>query len=121
LDSVLLAFAGAWAWKQGAHVIALGAHEEDYQGYPDCRDEFLFAMESALRLGLSHPAEIWAPLLGMDKMKIIQLALKLGVPLDLTWSCYAGGAKPCGKCDACIRRANAFKALKIKDPWKRRK
>lgn len=113
---MFLTFAGAYAWEHDIHVIALGVHQEDYPGYPDCRLEFLTHMEQTLRQGLAHPVELWTPLLHMNKTQIVELGLKSKVPYELTWSCYKGGEKPCGKCDACIRRASAFKANKTKDP-----
>ena len=113
---LFLAFAGAYAWWVGSNLIALGVHQEDYPGYPDCRQNFLQFMESALNTGLSHPIEIWAPLLFMNKTKIVELGTKLKVPFEQTWSCYAGGEAPCGSCDACQRREQAFAIAGRQDP-----
>lgn len=106
---IMLAYAGKRAQSIGAQLIAGGWHQEDYPGYPDCRAEFLLAMENALQLGLAYPVNIWAPLLYMTKKQIVELGNALEVPWELTWSCYAGGDKPCGQCDACVRREEAFK------------
>lgn len=114
---IMLALAGAYAWQYGCTVIVGGWHQEDYPGYPDCRIEFLIAMESALYHGLAHPVRLWAPLLFMNKTTILKVGLDYKVPFELTWSCYhPEKGKPCEKCDACLRRARAFKNVGIRDP-----
>ena len=104
------------AWWNGTHILGLGVHQEDQPGYPDTTEPFLMNMENALRSGMSYTLSLWAPLLYMTKTDIVRLGEKLNVPWGLTWSCYAGEEKPCGKCDACIRRARAFKEAGVKDP-----
>jgi len=113
---MFLSYAGAFCVEHSIHMIAVGIHQEDQPGYPDCSGTFLCVMESVLQLGLSHPLSIWAPLLNKDKAYIVSLGGELEVPFELTWSCYEGGEKPCGKCDACIRRAAAFATMAKKDP-----
>ena len=94
----------------------------DYSGYPDCRPEFYDAMRTAVMLG----SKLWAdyavtikvetPIIDLSKAEIIALALKLGAPLEHTWSCYQGGPMPCGSCDSCILRAKGFSEVGIADP-----
>jgi len=52
--------------------------------------------------------KLMTPLIKMTKSEIIKLGRKLGAPLDITWSCYAGGKKPCGVCDSCVIRNKGF-------------
>ena len=78
-------------------------------------------MEKSARLGTKSGAagarlKILAPLLRLDKAGIVRLALRLKVPLGLTWSCYRGGRKPCGACDSCKLRAKGFRQAGLADP-----
>lgn len=103
-------------------VIMVGANAIDYSGYPDCRFEFYDALAEVLRLGsklgtaYGVPLRIEAPIIRLSKREIVEYALKLGAPVDLTWSCYAGGAVACGICDSCSLRANGFAAAGVPDP-----
>ena len=96
----------------GAQAIFIGAHSQDYSGYPDCRREFFSALRGVVNTGTKAGVEgkaikIFTPLINKRKSEIIKLGLQLGVPFSLTWSCYKGGSKPCGKCEACITRKKA--------------
>jgi len=114
---IFLSYAGSLADSIGAKTIFIGAHIQDYSGYPDCRPQFLLSFEKALNNGLrSKGIKVVAPLLKKDKKQIIKLGIKLGVPFEYTWSCYSGGKKPCQKCDSCRFRLQAFNELGIVDP-----
>jgi len=114
---IFLSYAASLAESIGARTIFIGAHIQDYSGYPDCRPEFLRAFEQALGEGLKNKGvRIIAPLLSKSKKEIIQLGLRLKVPFEHTWSCYQGGSKPCSRCDSCRFRISAFKELRMKDP-----
>lgn len=114
---IFLSYAYSLAESIGAKYIFIGAHIEDYSGYPDCRPEFLINFEKAANSGIKNSQiSIKAPLINKNKKEIIQMGLKLKVPFHFTWSCYQGGAKPCLKCDSCRFRVKAFKELKIEDP-----
>jgi 7-cyano-7-deazaguanine synthase len=116
-NMVFLAIAFSYAYTLGCSVVAMGAHQEDYPGYPDCRDTFLESMEHTAQLALASPIALWVPLLYFDKPGIVSLGTRLKVPYELTWSCYSPvGDKACGKCDACIRRWKAFQSNKQLDP-----
>ena len=67
-------------------------------------------------MGTSEGVEVLAPLMRLSKTDIVRLGAKLKVPFELTWSCYAGGQKPCGHCDSCKLRAKGFAEAGIKDP-----
>jgi 7-cyano-7-deazaguanine synthase len=118
---VLLSMAAAYAETVGAKSIFIGANAIDYSGYPDCRPEFLRAFEEAARLGTKcgfsgKPLRIEAPLLRLSKEQIVRLGASLLVPFGMTWSCYRGGKRPCGKCDSCRLRAKGFEAAGMADP-----
>jgi 7-cyano-7-deazaguanine synthase len=114
-NTLFLAYALSWADVIGARHIVIGANALDYSGYPDCRPNYLRAMQTVGRLGTrlgaekGKPPKIWAPLLHLSKAQIIRRGLALGVPYALTWSCYRGGKAPCGTCDSCRLRAEGFR------------
>lgn len=118
---IFLSFAASYAETVGAEAIFIGTNAIDYSGYPDCRPDFFAAYRKVLAKGLKtgvqgRKIKILAPLIRKTKAEIIRLGLKLNVPFNLTWSCYAGGKRPCGRCDSCILRAKGFKELHVKDP-----
>lgn len=115
-NMVFLSVAFAYAYTLGCGIIAAGVHQEDYPGYPDCRMEFLLYMEMAAIQALASPVALWVPFLEATKAKIVSVGKLLGVPYEHTWSCYRGGEKPCGECDACQRRSQAFQANGLVDP-----
>ena len=117
-NGIFLSIAGAWAEVIGAKKVFIGANEVDYSGYPDCRGEFLEAMQKALNLGTKPETqiEIVAPLLRLKKAEIVKLGIKLGTPFELTWSCYREGNIACGNCASCKLRLNAFKEAGVTDP-----
>lgn len=105
----------------GAEAVVIGANALDYSGYPDCRPAFYRAFSEVARRGTRRGAEgrplrIDTPLVRLDKAAIVRLARRLKVPLELTWSCYLGGARPCGRCDSCKLRAKGFLSAGIRDP-----
>lgn len=108
-NTIFLALAASLADAVSADAVVIGANALDYSGYPDCRGPYLRAMERALRAGTRRSAiKLLAPLLTLDKAGIWKLGSKVGAPLDLTWSCYAGGRTPCGRCDSCKLREKGF-------------
>lgn len=105
-NTIFLSLAMSLAEATGAEALVIGANALDYSGYPDCRPEFLHAFEEVTRT--TRRLKILAPLLRLTKRGIVELAGKLRAPIELTWSCYAGKGKPCGKCDSCKLRAKGF-------------
>lgn len=115
---IFLSFALSFAETIKAEAIFIGAHAQDYSGYPDCRPEFFKSFIQMAKCGTvgGKKIEILAPLLNKRKSQIIQLGEKLEVPFELTWSCYRGQKYPCGKCDSCHYRAKGFKEAGLVDP-----
>jgi 7-cyano-7-deazaguanine synthase len=118
---IFLSVAMGVAEARDADELYLGINALDYSGYPDCRPEFVasFAATAALatKRGVEgRPVEVRTPLVDLTKAAIVRLGLDLGAPLDLTWSCYRGGQRPCGTCDSCVLRAKGFAEAGVADP-----
>ncbi len=116
-NGVFLSIAAALAEKERCDAIFIGVVQEDSSGYPDCGAEFIGAFERALDLGTSrdfHP-RIKTPLVHLSKAQIVSLALEIGVPLELTWSCYEREDAACGLCDSCLLRLKGFAGAGAKD------
>jgi 7-cyano-7-deazaguanine synthase len=122
-NTIFLAYALAWAEVIPASDIFLGVNAIDYSGYPDCRPEFIEAFETTANLGTKAGVEgrhlqIHTPLIKFSKADIIRKAVKLGVDLSLTHSCYDPTPEglACGECDSCLLRLKGFREAGIKDP-----
>jgi 7-cyano-7-deazaguanine synthase len=120
-NTIFLSFALAYAEALSAQWVYLGVNALDYSGYPDCRPDYIEAMQTVFTLGTKQGREgnsiaIVTPLINLKKTEIIQLGNQLQVPWEKTWSCYQGEEKPCGVCDSCQLRLNAFHELGLTDP-----
>lgn len=120
-NTIFLALAAARAEATGADLLVLGVNAVDYSHYPDCRPGYYRAAARAIALGSKRGVEGWplkilTPVIGMTKAQIVRKGRALGVPFRLTWSCYAGGARPCGRCDSCLLRAKGFEEAGVRDP-----
>lgn len=117
-NGLFLSSAASIALSKECEVIYYGAHADDSAGfaYPDCSEAFNNAMNEAIWEGSGHQLRIEAPFVNMPKSEVVRIGLGLGVPYELTWSCYEGGDVPCGKCGTCIDRAEAFAANGVADP-----
>lgn len=118
---LFLAIAASYAEVIGAEAIYIGVNALDYSGYPDCRPEFIEGVEHVLRIGTKagvegRPIRIETPLLHWTKGEIVRKGLELGVPYELTTSCYQGGDVACGECDSCRLRLKGFAEAGAKDP-----
>lgn len=125
-NSVFLSVATGFAEALEADSVWAGYNAVDYSGYPDCRPEYVHAMQVALALGTKrgvsgNPIRLVAPIIEWSKDRIAYTALELNVPVELTWSCYMGLDKPCGQCDSCKIRIAAFKKIGAIDPAMRTK
>jgi 7-cyano-7-deazaguanine synthase len=116
---IFLTVAASFAESVKARAIFIGAHSEDYSGYPDCRKGFFDIFRKLIAAGTKDGKfiKIYTPLLKKPKRDIIRRGLKLKVPYELTWSCYKGGKRPCGVCDSCFFRKKAFSDIGIGDPY----
>jgi 7-cyano-7-deazaguanine synthase len=117
---IFLSIAAGLAESVDADRIFIGANAIDYSGYPDCRPEFFRAFETVLKVGTKagvegNPTIIEHPILRSTKADIVRLGKRLKAALELTWSCYQGGAKACGKCDSCLIRLKGFEDAGSKD------
>ncbi len=117
-NGLFLSTAASIALSKGCGVIYYGAHADDAAGsaYPDCSPAFNEAIGRAIWEGSGHALKVEAPFIDKTKAEVVSIGLRLGAPYELTWSCYEGKDKPCGKCGTCIDRAAAFAANGIKDP-----
>lgn len=114
-NMIMLSIASGIAVARGAITVAIAVHGGDHFIYPDCRPEFISALSSAVDLGnegfgkLDAESPINAPYIYKTKEDIAFRALELGVPFHMTWSCYKGGEKHCGKCGTCVERLEAIR------------
>ncbi|GAF86760.1 unnamed protein product, partial [marine sediment metagenome] len=95
---IFLSLALSYAESEKAKAIFIGAHTEDFSGYPDCRKTFFNEFKKVIKCGTKHGSSIkvYTPLIAKNKKEIVKTGLRLGVPFELTWSCYKGGDVPCG-------------------------
>ncbi len=115
-NMILISVAAAWAISKEAETIAYAAHSGDHAVYPDCREAFAQALDNAVQLCDWHPLHLFRPLVSISKADIVTLGVTVGAPMELSWSCYKGGALHCGCCGTCIERREAFYLAKVEDP-----
>lgn len=107
-NMIFLALAIAQAVSLQFDRVAMAVHAGDHAIYPDCRPVFIKAMRAVSKIANYEKIQIHAPFLNITKRDIAKIGRKLGVPYELTWTCYKGLKKPCGKCGACVERAEAL-------------
>ena len=114
----LLSMAVSYAEANGCSAVFIGAHSEDFSGYPDCRPAFFKAFQTVINVGTKPETEISleAPFVEWSKTDIAEHGLELGVPFNLTWSCYRAEEPACGTCDSCMFRLQAFDQAGSPDP-----
>ncbi len=120
-NTIFLSYALGYAEVIDGDRIYIGVNALDYSGYPDCRPEYIKAFQEVARLGTKRgvegrPIKIETPLINLTKAEIIKRGMELGVPYELTWSCYRGGEKACGRCDSCLLRLKGFMEAGYEDP-----
>jgi 7-cyano-7-deazaguanine synthase len=121
-NMIFLSLALGWAEASGARDLFIGVNALDYSGYPDCRPEFIAAFEAAAtaatKAGVEgQPFRIHTPLIAMSKAEIATEAVRLGLDVALSWSCYdpTPEGRPCGLCDSCRLRAKGFAEAGLTD------
>ncbi|VAX40483.1 7-cyano-7-deazaguanine synthase [hydrothermal vent metagenome] len=115
-NMIMLSVAAGWAINQKANRVAYAAHGGDHTIYPDCRPEFAKALDKTLQLADWHSVTLYSPFISLSKTELVQRGNLLNVDFSLTWSCYEGGKKHCGKCGTCVERKEAFKDAAVNDP-----
>lgn len=117
-NALFVSVAVSIALSNGCCEVYYGIHQDDseHEAYPDCSVKFHESMSKAVYEGSGHQIMLVAPYVSSHKSDIVADGLRMGVPFELTWSCYKGGERPCGKCGTCIDRRKAFEANGVEDP-----
>lgn len=115
-NGIMLAIACGLAESRGLNRVLIANHYGDHAIYPDCRESFVEAMGEAMKRGTYAGVEIVAPYTSITKTDIARIGSEKGVDFALTYSCYKGGAKHCGKCGTCVERKEAMRDAGITDP-----
>ena len=114
-NGIMLAIAAGYAESQNCDILVLGNHSGDHAIYPDCTPEFINGIKEAIKQGTQKNIEVVSPFCNITKADIVKIGKDLGVDFSLTYSCYKGGEKHCGKCGTCTERIEAFKLAKVED------
>ena len=115
-NMVMLSLATSYAISKKARFLFYGVHSGDHAIYPDCRPDFYASMRDAIMRADWCEVLLKAPFIMMDKGDIAIEGKKLGVNYELTWTCYQGREKACGKCGSCVERLEAFEKADMVDP-----
>lgn len=115
-NGIMLAICAGLAESRELGRIMLANHSGDHAIYPDCRPGFIGAMRDAIIAGTYNSIRLVAPYTEISKADIVRRGVANGVDFKLTYSCYKGGAKHCGRCGTCVERKEAFSLAGINDP-----
>lgn len=115
-NMIMASIAAGWAVALGFDGIALAVHAGDHAVYPDCRPAFIERLESTLAFANYKPLAVYAPFVYKTKAEIAAIGAQHKAPFALTWSCYKGGDKHCGRCGTCVERREAFELADVPDP-----
>jgi len=118
-NMVMLSMAAGVAIASKAQFVATAVHAGDHAIYPDCRPDFMRKLSQAIKSGnegfIDPGFFIRTPFIYQTKTDIASLAGRLSVPIELTWSCYKGGEKHCGRCGTCVERLEAIHNAGVTD------
>jgi len=117
-NMIFTSIAAGYALSNKFDFLYLGVHSGDHAIYPDCRPEFIKSIENTINIGNYEKIKIITPYINSSKTEIVTDGLKMNVPYAMTWTCYEGKVKACGKCGSCVERLEAFEKNGIKDPLK---
>jgi 7-cyano-7-deazaguanine synthase len=115
-NMIMLSMAVGYAVSIEAEAVYFGAHSGDHAIYPDCRTEFVDAMNDVCKIANYQAVEVRAPYLAVSKTDILREGLAMDLDYNDTWTCYNGQEKACGKCGACQERLEAFSENNTIDP-----
>lgn len=115
-NMILLSLAIGYAVDIGANKVYYGAHSGDHSIYPDCRPEFVHAINEVAKIANYKPVEIVTPFLNSSKDEILAAGLKMGLDYGKSWTCYNGRSNACGQCASCLERLEAFAINGAIDP-----
>lgn len=115
-NGIMLAIAAGFAESNDIDDIIIGNHGGDHNIYPDCRPEFIDDIKAAITAGTEKGIQVVSPFCNINKADIVKTGADLGVDFSLTYSCYKGGIKHCGKCGTCLERKQAFIDANVIDP-----
>ncbi len=113
-NTVFTSIALSYAESIGAEIIIVGWNGEEGATFPDNSKQYMEKFNELIDVGSPDKIRIEAPAIDLNKEKIVELGIKVGAPMELSYSCYKGDDKPCGVCESCVRRKRAFKKLNIK-------
>lgn len=115
-NGIMLSIATGIAESHNLKKVLIANHGGDHTIYPDCRPEFIHAIDKAARYGTFINVGVSAPYTDITKSQIASIGKRLGIDYRETWSCYKGGVVHCGKCGTCIERKEALAEAGIEDP-----
>lgn len=115
-NGIMLAIATGIAESHELKRVYIANHGGDHTIYPDCRPEFIDAMDKATSAGTFVDVRVEAPYTNISKADIVRRGTALGIDYAKTWSCYKGSEMHCGKCGTCVERKEAFADAGVKDP-----
>lgn len=115
-NGIMLSVAVGLAESRNLKFVMMANHGGDHTIYPDCRPEFIKAIDEAATAGTYVKVRIEAPYTNITKTDIARRGAELGINYAETWSCYKGGEKHCGKCGTCVERKEALELAGITDP-----
>ena len=110
-NTVFTSIALSYAESIGAEIIIVGWNGEEGETFPDNSKEYLEEFNELIRVCSPDKIRIEAPAIDLNKEEIVELGIKVGAPIELSYSCYKGDKKPCGVCESCMRRKRAFKKM----------
>src|SRR5574344_290725 len=114
-NGIMLAVAAGVAESNGLKNVLIANHAGDHTIYPDCRPEFINAIDQATQAGTFVNVRVLAPYTNISKTDIAKRGKTLGIDYTETWSCYKGGDKHCGRCGTCVERKEALAGAGIED------